>query len=355
MIERAIDAVVGLPSWAHVGIVVGLSVAIAVVVDRLFRYLHSRTDGAVRLVLLKHLRLPVTLTIVTGGVFVARTAPALAEFRFVVRALALTVLLLAWTWGIIRVGGQLLERRDQETLKFAPVLTNVLTFFALIAAFFVLLEIWQVDITPLLASAGLVGVIVGFAARDTINNFVSGVSLYFDRTYTVGDMISLPSGERGTVIDISIRSTTILTRDNVTVTIPNAEFNRQQVTNESAPQRHRRISLEVSVAYGSDLDVVEASLVSAAEDVDVVIESPPPRVHFREFGDSSIIALLRCYIADPASLARARHELVRAVDLAFKRDDVKIPFPQREVSFFESGNRLVVDDRESGSKESAEE
>lgn len=344
MIERAIEALAGLPGWVHAALVVGLAVAIGVAIDRLFRYVEALIEAPIRLALVTKLRRPVAVTALMVGIYAARTFITLHGLQFVIGGLSLTILVVVWTRGIIAVGGHLLERRDQQTLKFAPVLTNVLTFFVLIAAFFVLLEIWRIDITPLLASAGLVGIIIGFAARDTINNFVSGVSLYFDRTFTVGDMINLPSGERGTVVDISIRSTTILTRDNVTVTIPNAEFNRQQVTNESAPQRHRRISLEVGVAYGSDLDAVEAALLSAAEAVDVVIESPSPRVHFKEFGTSSVVALLRCYIADPASEARARHELVQAVDRAFKRDGIKIPFPQREVSFYGSGNRLVIDD-----------
>ncbi len=345
MVEGVIEWLAELPGWAHAAIVIGLSVALGAAIDRLFRYLEVIAEGVVKLAILSRFRQPMSLTALMLGIYASRTFIELDGLEFMVGAAALTVILFVWTWGLIRVGGHLLERRDHETLKFAPVLTNVLTFFALIAAAFILLQIWQIDLTPLLASAGLVGVIVGYAARDTINNFVSGVSLYFDQTYKVGDMISMPTGERGTVIDISIRSTTILTRDNVTVTIPNAEFNRQQVTNESAPQRHRRLNVEVGVAYGSDLEAVEESLLSAAETVEVVIESPPPRVHFKEFANSSIVAILRVYIADPASVERGRHELVRAINQSFKRDDVKIPFPQREVSFYESENRLVVDDR----------
>ncbi|MFP4627558.1 MAG: mechanosensitive ion channel family protein [Halobacteriales archaeon] len=345
MIERSVEWVAGLPPVAHAGIVVGLGLALGIAIDRLFRFASRLVDGPLRWTLLEGLRRPMMFTAVTLSVYASRRFVQSTDVQFYLGALALSVLLVVWTHGVIATGRTMLEHRDQETLKFAPVLTNVLTFFTLIAALFILLKIWRIDVTPLLASAGIIGVVVGFAARDTINNFVSGVSLYVDRTFAVGDMIALPSGERGTVIDISIRSTTILTRDNVTVTIPNSEFNRQQVTNESAPQRHRRVSLEVTVPYGSDLEAVESVLLEAADIADAVIESPPPQVHYRQFGDSGIVAMLRCFIADPASEARAHHELVQAVDAVFRDESIEIPFPQRELSFHEASNAVAIEDR----------
>jgi len=179
--------------------------------------------------------------------------------------------------------------------EITPVFKNLVTFFVVIATFFVLLDIWRVDATPLLASAGIIGLVLGIAARDTLGNFFSGISLYLDKTYKLGDVIELESGERGTVIDMSIRSTTILTRDNIAITVPNGQMNAEPVINESAPA-----------------------------------------MQSREFDESAIVAQLQFYIDHPALRGRSRHALIERIDARFREDEIEIPFPQRELSFADS-------------------
>lgn len=344
MIDRLQAWFAGAPGWMAAAVVIGVAVAVAIAVEAVVRRVAGRLDAGPLGAVLSVLHLPLGTTVAMVGIYASRQF-FVAPLTFTLAASSWSAIVIVWTYAGIRLGRRLIDLRDERTVKFGPVLSNILTFFLVLGAIFSLLAIWRIDITPLLASAGIIGVIVGFAARDTISNFASGVSLYFDRTFAVGDMISLPTGERGTVVDISIRSTTILTRDNVTVTIPNAEFDKKQVTNESAPQRYRRLRLDVTVAYGTDLEAAEAALLAAAESVDVVIDEPPAKVRYREFADSGIVAQLRCYIQDPASLAAAFDRLVRAVDREFEDASIRIPFPQREVSFLEAGNELAVADR----------
>lgn len=352
MIDRVMAWFETAPGWMAAAVVIVVAIAIATAVTLFLRVLRNRTSGRYREPALDEVNLPVGVTIAMVGIYTARQFFE-GPLVFTLAASSLTAIAIVWTYAGIHLSRRLVDYEGEAPVRFGPILSNIATFFLVIGATFTILAVWRINITPLLASAGIIGVIIGFAARDTISNFASGVSLYFDRTFDVGDMISLPSGERGTVVDISIRSTTILTRDNMTVTIPNAEFNRQQVTNESAPQRYRRIRVDVGVAYGTDLEAADRALLRAAESVDDVLEEPPPNVRFREFGESGIVAQLRCYIRDPASLGPGRDQVIRAIDREFKEADIKIPVPQRELTFFEAGNTVAIEDRRPADVEDA--
>nr|WP_011322631.1 mechanosensitive ion channel domain-containing protein [Natronomonas pharaonis] len=144
-----------------------------------------------------------------------------------------------------------------------------------------------------------------------------------------------------------------MTRDNTEVTVPNAQMNSTQVINESAPVRRRRIRLNIGVAYDSDLATAEEAIVDAAYEEDVVLDTPVPKVRFLEFDDSAIVAQLQCHIARPSQRDEARHGLVQRIDKRFDDEDVKIPFPQREVTFFESGNEISIAEDDSDGRTQA--
>lgn len=345
MIETLAAEIRDLPDLALAGVIFVTAVLVAWVIVVIGRFLLRRTEWKYGSIVLEEVYAPLYLSAVLVGLYTSSRVFDPANARFLIGAFSLTVVVILWTRACIRIGSRVIDAHqpEDETVDFGPIMENLLTIVLILFAFFSLFQIWQIDITPILASAGVLGIVLGYAARDSIANFIAGISLYFDRTFAVGDVIQLPSGERGTVVDISIRSTTVLTLDNITVTIPNSEFNSQQVTNESAPQRRRRMRLDVGVAYGSDLDDVEDALLTAAEQTDSVMDSPTPKVRFREFADSAITAQLQCHIAHPATMERARDELVRGINAAFKEHGIKIPFPQRELTFFEAGNTVRVE------------
>ena len=132
----------------------------------------------------------------------------------------------------------------------------------LIAGLFWVLAIWQINLTPLFASAGIAGIAVALAAKDTLANFFGGISLFMDNAYKVGEYIILESGERGEVVVIGIRSTRIKTRDDVIITIPNSIMANSKIINESAPIPRFRIRVPVGVAYCSNLEKVEEILLA---------------------------------------------------------------------------------------------
>ena len=202
---------------------------------------------------------------------------------------------------------------------------------AAMAIYFVFLA-WSIDVTAWLASAGIVGLALSFAAKDTLSNLFAGVSIVVDAPYNTGDYIILDSGERGIVTDIGLRSTRILTRDDVEITVPNGIIGNSTITNEAGgPPAQHRIRIGVGVAYGSDLDDVIDTLQKVAEENENILSNPEPRVRFRLFGDSSLNFELLGWIADPANGGRVRHELNCAVYRAFNEQGIQIPFPQRDL------------------------
>jgi small-conductance mechanosensitive channel len=195
--------------------------------------------------------------------------------------------------------------------------------------------VWEYSIAPLLGAAGIAGIAIGFAARDTVANFFGGISLYFDDTYKLGDYIELSSGEAGTVVKVGIRSTTLLTRDEVLIVVPNSALNAAKVINQSAPQRRRRVKVPLGVAYGTDIDEFEALGQEVAAEEPLVLDSPKPRMRFRNFGDSALEYELLCWVGSPTRAAKARHKLNRELYKRLATADIEIPFPQQDVYLHE--------------------
>ncbi|MCP4707996.1 MAG: mechanosensitive ion channel, partial [Planctomycetes bacterium] len=140
------------------------------------------------------------------------------------------------------------------------------------------------------------------------------------------------SGERGRVTMIGLRSTRILTLDDIEITIPNAVIANAKITNESGgPSEKHRVRIAVGVAYGSDIDQVRSILYQIALDNQNVSVDPEPRVRFTAFGDSSLDFQLLCWVEKPILRGLVIDELNTAIYKEFNKNKVEIPFPQRDV------------------------
>ncbi|SNZ14966.1 Mechanosensitive ion channel [Natronoarchaeum philippinense] len=311
----------------------------------------DETGASLPALLFDVLSTPIARTLVLGGVYVAVRIAELPMLGFYLEGALLSALVVVWGVAAVRLGHRLLHRLSEDApgSEVAPVLSNVWSAVVVLVALFSLLNVWRVDVTPLLASASVVGIVIGLAAQDAIANFVGGLALFADDTYKPGDFVVLDSGEKGTVTDIGLRATTIVTLDRVEVTIPNAVLNSTHVTNESAPQRYKRIRVPVGVAYDSDLDRVEAALLDAMRSEEEVLDNPRPRVHFREFGDSALQFECRAFIHHPAREAPARDALNERIHRTLADADIEIPFPQRTLTF---GDDLSSSESDSTSRES---
>ncbi|MCH8272636.1 MAG: mechanosensitive ion channel family protein, partial [Candidatus Marinimicrobia bacterium] len=182
------------------------------------------------------------------------------------------------------------------------------------------------------ASAGIVGIAVGFAAKDSLANLFAGFFIMVEAPYKVGDFINLDSGERGRVTDIGLRSTRLMTRDDVEITIPNSVIAGSKIINESGgPSEKERIRISIGIAYGSDIDLVRETLVDIAKRNHYVQDEPEPRVRFREFGESQLSFQLLFWIAEPVLRGRVIDQLNSEIYRMFKEKKIEIPFPQRTI------------------------
>jgi len=195
-----------------------------------------------------------------------------------------------------------------------------------------MLSAWDLNLTTWLASAGVLGIAIGFAAKDTLANLFSGVFIMADSPYEIGDYIYIDDTLRGKVTDIGLRSTRILTRDDIEVIVPNAAVAAAKIVNESAgPHELLRVRVKIGVAYGSDVNQVEAVLLGCCEGVAELATSPTPRVRMRGFGDSSLDFELLAWAKEPELRGRALHNLNKNVYNGLNREGIRIPFPQQDL------------------------
>lgn len=249
-----------------------------------------------------------------------------------------TLMALLWTPALIRIARVVFRAASESgRAKFLnpqslPLFNNIAMIVISAAAVYMLFSIWGINMTAWLAGAGVVGIAVGFAAKDTLANLISGVFILADQPYKIGDYIVLDSGERGKVTHVGIRSTRILTRGDSEIIIPNAVMGNAKVTNETGgPHKKFRVSVDVGVSYSSDVDKVEKVLMEIAADEELVCKNPEPKVRFRLFGDSALSFSLLCWVAEPELRGKTLDKLNRAVYKRFEKEKIEIPFPQRDV------------------------
>jgi len=282
---------------------------------------------------------PVFLSFVLLGLGLATYRLGLPDaVEFLTVGLLKTIAIFVWYLALSALNNLLVTtlRRGKDSKIVQSGMLSLLhivmkVVLVAVAVYFMFLS-WDIDVTAWLASAGIVGLALSFAAKDTLSNLFAGVSIAVDAPYKTGDFIILDSGERGVVTDIGLRSTRILTRDDIEITIPNGIIGNSTIVNEAGgPPSQHRIRIAVGVAYGSDIDHVIDTLQEVAQANADILDSPTPRVRFRQFGDSSLDFELLGWIADPADRGRVKHELNCAVYKAFAAHDIEIPFPQRDL------------------------
>jgi len=243
------------------------------------------------------------------------------------------------SWAVLVAGDIVNEgiagiRRAESTTIASDVTRLVIRVISFIVIFILLYNAAEhsgIPVHAVLASAGIAGFAVAMAAKDTLSNLFGGVAIFMDRPFRPGDYIVLDDNERGEVVQIGLRSTRVLTRDNVMITIPNSIITNTRIVNQSSPMPMFRVRVKIGVAYGSDIRQVETILLEQVRSNPLAVENPEPRVRFREFGDSSLNFELLCWARRPQDRGRLVHGLNTGIYDAFDKVGIEIPFPQRDV------------------------
>jgi potassium efflux system protein len=187
-----------------------------------------------------------------------------------------------------------------------------------------------VRLDALLAASTVLAVGIGFGLQNIAQNFISGLILLVEQPVRHGDFIRVDN-VLGTVDDIGLRATTVVTRDEVTIVVPNSALITGQVVNHSRPTMSLRIRVAVGVAYGTDPARVVTALLDVAKRDARVMKDPSPEVRLEDFGESALAFALMCWIPDAREDLRTSSALRFAIEKRFREDGIAIPSPQREV------------------------
>lgn len=217
-----------------------------------------------------------------------------------------------------------IERGFQEAI--GALISYVIAIFGLI----ILLQSMGLNLSSLTVFAGVIGIGFGLGLQELAKNFVSGLTLLFEQQLRVGDFVEV-DGLLGTIEAISIRSTILRTQDRLYVVVPNHRFFENNVINWSYQTPESRIHIPVNVAYGSDTLLVTEVLVEVARQEPKVLRYPPPQVWFKNFAESSLEFELLIWINQPHDSWPIRSSINFAIDMEFRRRNISVPFPQREV------------------------
>src|SRR5262245_12244378 len=203
------------------------------------------------------------------------------------------------------------------------------------------LQLVGINLNSLAILAGAIGVGVGFGLQNIISNFISGLIILAERPIAIGDRIEIGS-VAGQVREISLRSTTIITNDNIAIIVPNADFITHSVTNWSYEDPRVRFRIPFGVAYGTDLEELRKLMLEVADENPNGLKDPKPDLFFTGFGDNSLNFELSIWL-DESTIAprRFRSDLYFAIEKKLRENKIEIPFPQREVILKTSGGGSI--------------
>ena len=233
------------------------------------------------------------------------------------------------------------NKQDQFDKSLIPLINRINTFVIIAFTTILVFEHFGQSVTSLLTILGAGSLALGLAAQDTISNMISGFIIMVDRPFRVGDRVKIPSGETGDVFEIGLRSTKILDFDNNVVIVPNNELVKTKIINYAYPHTEIRVTVEVTVAYGSDINTVKSILLNIARSHPDVLLQPGPEAYFMKFGDYGLHFTLFCRVANFKSQFPAAESIRIDIYKELQKAKIEIPYPQQVVlNKFESTNAL---------------
>ena len=212
----------------------------------------------------------------------------------------------------------------------------LIKYFTWVIIISVCIEVLGFHITILIAGSAALLVGIGFGLQNIFNDFVSGLFLLFERTIKVGDIMEV-GGVVGRVVQINLRTSIIHSRDGLDIIIPNHKFISDNVVNWSLQSFTRRFSIEVGVAYNSDVDKVREVLLLCTKEIKEIsqAENSMPSVRLKDFADSAIQFELLFWTEEIFRVEFLKSRLRFVVIRAFREHNIVIPFPQRDVHMFD--------------------
>lgn len=280
------------------------------------------------------------LVLVTGTYLIRLLKVQLMEKAFYA---LLIILIAAPVTDFLIIALKYLENKlaDRTETKIDDIIIDLLNKFAGVIvysiAIILALDVLGVNVMPFVAGAGVAGIAIGFAAKDTLSNLIAGILLIVDRPFEIGDRIevwSAPAGSAswGDVVDIGLRATKIKTTDNIVIIIPNNEIMKRDIVNYTIITSKIRVRVNIGVAYDADIDKTKDIILNVADSAEWIAKDPPPKVVVRNFGESSVDLQLRVWIDDARERMDTISYITDKVKTEFDNEGIEIPYPKRDIT-----------------------
>jgi small-conductance mechanosensitive channel len=213
----------------------------------------------------------------------------------------------------------------------------------LAVAILLALDALGINVVPFVAGAGIAGIAIGFAAKDTLSNLIAGILLIIDRPFEVGDRIEVWSAPKnsatwGDVIDIGLRATKIRTTDNIVIIIPNNEIMMRDIINYTTISTNIRVRIPIGVSYDTDISRAKSAILEVAKTAEWIQKDPSPIVVVRQFGESSVDLEVRVWIKDARRRMDTISFMTDNIKEIFDKEGIEIPYPKRDINIVSAGS-----------------
>lgn len=223
-----------------------------------------------------------------------------------------------------------------DTQKFISVF-KFIKYITYVIVVFSVLSFAGINVTPVLAASAALLVGLGLALQELFQDVIGGIFIIMDKSLLVGDIIEI-DGKVGRVVDIKLRTTRALTRDDKIFIVPNHKFITDTIYNYTQNHNQTREFVQVGVAYGSDTQLVKKLMMQSVLEDERILKTPEPFVLFEDFGDSALIFSVFFFISDSFIDPGIKSDIRFRIDQLFRENKITIPFPQRDVHIFQPKN-----------------
>jgi len=263
---------------------------------------------------------------------------------FAVSAIIKSILLLSFVGFLLQIIRTLLHKMaktssaniNEEVVHVVqestlPLFENTALIAFYTVGLYLVFSIWNVDMTALLAGAGIGAMAVGMAAKDTLSDIIAGILILTDAPYRVGDVVYVKGNLKGRVSQIGLRNTRLVTKNNIEVIVPNTIMGTSQIVNESSSKEFGiRIQLDVSTAFGEEVDRVKSLLVDSAKKAKRVAQDQEIKAMMIGFEQYSLQFRLQCWIGNPEDKGSAKGELMELMYLNFYEAGIDIAMTRQQ-------------------------
>ena len=334
-------------TWVQSMMVLGSFVLLGIVVwlfiTNILRFIGDRAGLSISEMFIENVRAPITFSLMVTGVQEAIEVFEPPEgIEFATAGVMFSAVVLVWMNVSRKLMTHFLRKislREGATgffcLKTLPLTTLLSQAFIYLIAGYCLMRAWGIDATAWLASAGVLGVAIGFAAQNSLSDLLAGISIITDPPFEVGDFVEIDETRSGIVKTVGLRTTRLWTLDDVELILPNSMITSQMVTNATAgPKEQQRLQIPITLEYGGDIDQ-QTALLRHGADVEGILPTPEPKVWLRTLGDFGVEFVINVWVEKSQDIEPCRDRINRKVIKVLDEAGVSVPFPRYDLQMVE--------------------